>query len=61
MATPNEYTLKGKLQIVFEGRAEPMELGEVEVPIRVDFGSKPSKPGMVMRGVGDHASQRDGI
>lgn len=67
--TPNEYTLKGKLQIVLDGSSEPMELGEIEIPVRVDF-HKPTKPGAVYRGnpgitpvsktIGDHGSQRDG-
>lgn len=60
-ATPNEYTLKAKLQIVIPGTEGVIELGDVEVPIRVDFGNKPTKPGMVMRGIGNHAIQRDGL
>lgn len=47
--TPNEFRIKGKLQIVLDGRDEPMELGEIEIPVRVDF-HKPTKPGTVYRG-----------
>lgn len=47
--TPNEYTLKGKLQIVLDGASDPVELGEVEIPIRVDF-QKPPRPGTAYRG-----------
>lgn len=48
--TPNEYTLKGRLQIVLEGCDGAIELGEIEVPIRLDFGKNPPKPGAVYRG-----------
>ena len=47
--TPNEFRIKGRLQIVFDGRDAPMELGEVEIPLRVDF-HKPTMPGTVYRG-----------
>lgn len=47
--TPNEYRIKGKLQIVLDGHDEPMELGEIEIPVRVDF-HKPTNPGAVYRG-----------
>lgn len=42
--TANEYTLTGKLQVVFDGH-ESMELGDVQIPVRVDFRAKPTRPG----------------
>lgn len=49
--TPNEYTLKGKLQIVLEGCDGAIELGDVEIPVRLDFGQKPPQPdGLVWNG-----------
>ena len=47
--TPNEYTLKGKLQIVLEGCDGAIELGDVEIPVRLDF-RKPPRPGIAYRG-----------
>lgn len=47
---PAEYRLKGKLQIVFDGDDRVHDLGEIEIPVRVDFSAKPSKPGTVYRG-----------
>lgn len=44
--TPNTYTLKGRLQIIVEGQDQPVELGNVEIPIRVDF----RRPGPNLRG-----------
>ena len=47
----NEYTLKGKLQMVVDDCDGVIELGDIEIPIQVDFGNKPPRPnGMVYRG-----------
>lgn len=48
--TPNNMILRGKLQIVFEGREDPIELGEVEIPIALDFKRPNSSPTFNIRG-----------
>lgn len=49
MAT-NEYRLHGKLQIVVDDCDGVIELGDIEIPIQVDFGNKPPRPGTAYRG-----------
>ncbi len=46
--TPNTYKLKGRLQIVIDDMEGVIELGEIEVPIAIDF----RKQGPTYRGPG---------
>lgn len=47
----NKASLKGRLQILVDGHGEPVDLGEIEVPITLSFDDKPPRPdGPVYRG-----------
>lgn len=52
MAAQAEVRLRGTLHFTPEGSHAPIDLGEVEIPIRLDIGAKPGKPGPVYRGTG---------
>ena len=44
--TGNTVNLKGKLQLRVEGHEQPIELGDIELPMRIEF----TRPGGITRG-----------